>query len=99
MLGGGSTRQPFGRFFVSLQIHMQVGALERCRYYSVSEQGTGSSLNKVPGSHLVLQVDILKTKLDSGIDVSKFVKSYGKRPNEFETVSRCAFTFTFNARF
>lgn len=34
------------------------------------------------------KIDILKAKLDSGIKVSKYVKSYGERPNEYEAVSK-----------
>lgn len=36
------------------------------------------------------QVDILKAKLESGIKVNKYMKSYGERPNDFEAVSKCS---------
>lgn len=39
------------------------------------------------------KMDILDAKLQSGIEFSSFVTSYGsERPNETKAVSRCAFT-------
>lgn len=35
--------------------------------------------------------DILDSKLSSGIRLSKYVRSYGDRPNDMETASRCQF--------
>lgn len=34
--------------------------------------------------------DILESKLDSGIRLSKYVRSYGDRPNDIETASKCS---------
>ena len=34
--------------------------------------------------------DILKRKLESGIRLSRYVKSYDDRPNDMETASKCA---------
>ncbi|CCA68664.1 related to guanine nucleotide-binding protein alpha-4 subunit [Serendipita indica DSM 11827] len=34
------------------------------------------------------KVDILQSKLNSGVRVNKYVKSYGERPNEYESVSK-----------
>lgn len=34
------------------------------------------------------KIDILQSKLNRGIKVAKYVKSYGDRPNEFESVAR-----------
>lgn len=33
--------------------------------------------------------DILEAKLDSGIRLSKYVRSYGDRSNDIETASKC----------
>ena len=34
--------------------------------------------------------DILESKLNSGIRLAKYVRSYGDRPNDLETASKCA---------
>jgi hypothetical protein len=34
--------------------------------------------------------DILKAKLAAGIRFAQYVVSYGDRPNDFESVSKCA---------
>jgi hypothetical protein len=39
---------------------------------------------------VTVKVDILKAKLNSGIKVNRYVKSYAERPNDFESVSKCA---------
>jgi guanine nucleotide-binding protein alpha-1 subunit len=40
--------------------------------------------------------DILKTKLASGIRFAKYVVSYGDRPNDFDSVSKCAVLYRNN---
>ena len=49
--------------------------------------------NKLLGNvDLVLflnKCDILESKLDSGIRLAKYVRSYGDRPNDMETASKC----------
>ncbi|KAG8984029.1 hypothetical protein FRB94_007295 [Tulasnella sp. JGI-2019a] len=47
--------------------------------------------NKLLAKNIVLflnKIDILKAKLESGIKLKKYIRSYGERPNEFEAVSR-----------
>lgn len=43
------------------------------------------------------QTDILKSKLENGVMVSKYVRSYGNRPNEYEAVSKCLSFLAFDA--
>ncbi|KAG8893697.1 hypothetical protein FRB99_001807, partial [Tulasnella sp. 403] len=47
--------------------------------------------NKLLAKNIVLflnKIDILKQKLQAGIKLNRYVRSYGDRPNEFEPVSR-----------
>ncbi|KAG8880916.1 hypothetical protein FRB98_004676 [Tulasnella sp. 332] len=47
--------------------------------------------NKLLGKNIVLflnKIDILKAKLKSGIQLRKYIRSYGEKPNTFEHVSR-----------
>ena len=39
-------------------------------------------------------MDILQSKLSNGVRVNKYVKSYGERPNDYESVSKCGFSFS-----
>ena len=34
--------------------------------------------------------DILEAKLNAGVQLSRYVRSYGDRPNDVENVSKCA---------
>lgn len=34
--------------------------------------------------------DILASKLNSGVRLAKYVKSFGERPNDAETAEKCA---------
>lgn len=38
-----------------------------------------------------MKVDILKAKLENGVKVNKYVKSYGERANDYENVSKCEY--------
>lgn len=38
--------------------------------------------------------DILDSKLKAGIKLSKYVRSYGDRPNDLDTACKCASSFT-----
>ncbi|KAF8189918.1 guanine nucleotide binding protein, alpha subunit [Mycena galopus ATCC 62051] len=45
------------------------------------------------GTNIILflnKIDIMKSKLESGIKLVDYVNSYAKRPNDFETASNCA---------
>jgi guanine nucleotide-binding protein subunit alpha len=54
---------------------------------------TRISSNKIlEKTNLILflnKIDILQAKLASGIRFSDFVPSYGRRPNDFDSASRC----------
>jgi hypothetical protein len=39
------------------------------------------------------QIDILENKLKDGVKVARYVKSYGERPNEIDSVCKCEFLF------
>lgn len=41
--------------------------------------------------------DILEKKLNAGVRVSKYVRSYGDRPNDLDTVSKCQYRFPWNS--
>lgn len=60
------------------------------RSLRVRKRDKGWVLRKYFG---LVQTDILKSKLESGIMVSKYVRSYGNRPNEYAAVSKCEFFY------
>jgi guanine nucleotide-binding protein alpha-1 subunit len=60
----------------------------------------GLCQNKLLGKvDLVLflnKCDILQRKLESGVRLSRYVKSYDDRPNDIDTASKCASFTSYN---